>query len=99
MEGVVCPNPLGAFYTFAQFPVDDSDKFCQWLLEEFSYKGKTVMMAPGSGFYDTPGMGTQEARIAYVLNTDALNEAMDCLEAALKVYPGVTKEQKKKMNV
>jgi aspartate aminotransferase len=77
MEGVVCPNPLGAFYTFAQFPVDDSDKFCQWLLEEFSYKGKTVMMAPGSGFYDTPGMGTQEARIAYVLNTDALNEAMD----------------------
>ncbi len=99
MEGVVCPNPLGAFYTFAKFPVDDSDKFCQWLLEDFSYKGKTVMMAPGSGFYDTPGMGNQEARIAYVLNTDALNEAMDCLEAALKVYPGVTKEQKKKMNV
>ena len=88
VDGVVCPNPKGAFYTFVQFPVDDSDKFCQWLLEEFSYNGKTVMMAPGAGFYNTDGLGKQEARIAYVLNTDALNQAMDCLEQALKVYPG-----------
>jgi aspartate aminotransferase len=99
MEGVVCPNPLGAFYTFVQFPVDNSDKFCQWLLEEFSHNGKTVMMAPGTGFYDTEGLGRQEARIAYVLNTNALNEAMDCLEAALKVYPGVVKKQTKAINV
>ncbi len=90
MEGVICPNPLGAFYTFVKFPVDNSDKFCQWLLEEFSYKGKTLMMAPGTGFYDTEGLGIQEARIAYVLNTADLNEAMDCLEEALKVYPGRT---------
>lgn len=90
MEGVVCPNPKGAFYAFVKFPIDDCDKFCQWLLEDFSYKGQTVMMAPGSGFYDTKGLGTQEARIAYVLNCDDLNAAMDCLEAALKIYPGRT---------
>ena len=88
MEGVECPNPLGAFYTFAKFPVDDTDKFCQWLLESFNHNGQTVMMAPGAGFYDTEGLGKQEARIAYVLNTDDLNAAMDCLEAALKKYPG-----------
>lgn len=90
MDGVVCPNPKGAFYTFAKFPVDNSDKFCQWLLEEFSHNGQTVMMAPGAGFYNTAGLGTQEARIAYVLNTDDLNKAMDCLEEALKIYPGRT---------
>lgn len=94
MKGVVCPNPKGAFYAFVQFPVDNSDKFCQWLLEEFSHEGNTVMMAPGTGFYDTEGLGTQEARIAYVLNTDDLNKAMDCLEAALKVYPGRTTNKK-----
>jgi aspartate aminotransferase len=94
MDGVVCPTPKGAFYTFVKFPVDDSDKFCQWLLEEFSYQGKTLMMAPGAGFYDTKGLGTQEARIAYVLNTDDLNTAMDCLEEGLKVYPGRTTAKK-----
>ncbi len=99
MEGVVCPNPKGAFYTFVQFPIDNCDKFCQWLLEEFSHNGQTVMMAPGSGFYDTPGMGKQEARIAYVLNTDDLNAAMDCLEEALKVYPGRTVNTTAETNV
>lgn len=94
MDGVICPNSTGAFYSFAQFPVDDSDKFCQWLLEEFNHNGKTVMMAPGAGFYNTKGLGTQEARIAYVLNTDDLNAAMDCLEEALKVYPGRTTDKK-----
>lgn len=94
MEGVICPNPKGAFYAFIQLPVDDSDKFCQWLLEDFSYNGKTVMMAPGAGFYDTKGLGKQEARIAYVLNTNDLNQAMDCLEQGLKVYPGRTVNNK-----
>lgn len=94
MEGVICPNSTGAFYSFAQFPVDDTDKFCQWLLEDFNHNGKTVMMAPGAGFYNTKGLGTQEARIAYVLNTDDLNAAMDCLEEALKVYPGRTTDKK-----
>jgi aspartate aminotransferase len=88
MDGVVCPNPKGAFYAFAQFPVDDCDKFCQWLLEEFDHEGKTVMMAPGAGFYDSDNLGKQEARIAYVLNVDDLNAAMDCLEKALAIYPG-----------
>lgn len=90
MEGVACPNPKGAFYAFAQFPVDDCDRFCQWLLEEFSYNGKTVMMAPGAGFYSTKGLGKQEARIAYILQVADLHIAMDCLEEALKVYPGRT---------
>ena len=94
MEGVICPNSTGVFYSFAQFPVDDTDKFCQWLLEDFNHNGKTVMMAPGAGFYNTKGLGTQEARIAYVLNTDDLNAAMDCLEEALKVYPGRTTDKK-----
>jgi aspartate aminotransferase len=88
MDGVICPNPGGAFYTLIQLPVDDTDKFCQWLLESFEYNKKTVMMAPGSGFYTTEGLGTQQARIAYVLNEKDLNDAMDCLEEALKVYPG-----------
>ncbi|BDS09774.1 pyridoxal phosphate-dependent aminotransferase [Aureispira anguillae] len=99
MEGVVCPNPKGAFYAFVKFPVDNCDKFCQWLLEEFSHNGQTVMMAPGAGFYGTDGLGTQEARIAYVLNSDDLNAAMDCLEEALKVYPGRIKENKVELNV
>ncbi len=88
MQGVICPNPGGAFYTMIQLPVDDTDKFCQWLLESFDHHGKTVMMAPGSGFYTTEGLGKQQARIAYVLNKEDLNEAMDCLEAALQIYPG-----------
>lgn len=90
MPGVVCPNPGGAFYAMAKLPIDDSDKFCQWLLESFSYKGQTLMLAPATGFYGTPGLGKQEVRLAYVLNLTALDQAMDCLEEALKVYPGRT---------
>lgn len=91
MEGVVCPTPGGAFYAIAQLPVDNAEKFCQWLLESFSHKGATVMMAPAAGFYATPGKGRQEVRLAYVLNTDAINGAMDCLEAAIKEYNSQTK--------
>lgn len=90
MPGVVCPNPGGAFYAMAKLPIDDSDKFCQWLLESFSYKDQTLMLAPATGFYGTPGLGKQEVRIAYVLNLTALDHAMDCLEEALKVYPDRT---------
>lgn len=88
IEGVFCPKPKGAFYCVAKFPVDSTEKFCQWLLEEFDYKGKTVMMAPCSGFYATKGLGQNEARIAYVLNKADLSDAVDCLKAALAVYPG-----------
>jgi aspartate aminotransferase len=90
MEGVFCPNPGGAFYAMAQLPIDDADVFCQWLLEDFSYQNQTVMLAPATGFYGTKGLGMNEVRLAYVLNLDAINNAMDCLEAALKVYPGRT---------
>lgn len=90
MEGVFCPNPGGAFYAMAKLPIDDSDTFCQWLLESFEHNGQTVMLAPATGFYGTPGLGRQEVRLAYVLNLDAIDKAMDCLEAALKVYPGKT---------
>ncbi len=86
MEGVSCPLPGGAFYAMAKLPVDDSERFCQWLLEEFSHNGATVMMAPAAGFYATPGQGKDEVRLAYVLNSEDINGAMDCLEAALKVY-------------
>jgi aspartate aminotransferase len=86
MEGVFCPNPGGAFYAIAKLPIDDSDKFCQWLLEEFSYNQATIMLAPGTGFYGTQGLGKQEVRLAYVLNLESINAAMDCLENALKVY-------------
>jgi len=86
MPGVFCPNPGGAFYAIASLPVEDSDRFCQWLLESFSYKGQTVMLAPASGFYGTKGLGSNEVRLAYVLNTEALKKAMDCLEKALEVY-------------
>jgi aspartate aminotransferase len=88
MEGVFCPNPGGAFYAMAQLPIDDSDKFCQWLLEDFSFNKQTVMLAPATGFYGTPGLGKNEVRLAYVLNLKAIAAAMDCLEAALKQYPG-----------
>jgi aspartate aminotransferase len=88
INGVFCPKPRGAFYCIAKFPVDDAEKFCQWLLESFSYEGQTVMMAPANGFYATPGAGKQEARIAYVLNQEALKKAVICLREALKIYPG-----------
>lgn len=88
MEGCFCPNPGGAFYATAKLPIDDSDKFCQWLLENFSFEGQTVMLAPATGFYSTPGRGTDEVRISYVLKTDDLKNSMRCLEEALKVYPG-----------
>ncbi|HEX8313817.1 MAG TPA: pyridoxal phosphate-dependent aminotransferase, partial [Flavisolibacter sp.] len=87
MHGVFCPNPGGAFYAMARLPIDDSDKFCQWLLESFSHNGQTVMLAPATGFYGTPGLGKSEVRLAYVLNLKDLNDAMDCLEKALEVYP------------
>jgi aspartate aminotransferase len=90
MEGVVCPMPKGAFYTVVKLPVDDADKFSQWLLEDFEYKNQTVMLAPASGFYATPGLGKDEVRIAYVLKIDDLRNAMETLEAALKAYPGRT---------
>jgi aspartate aminotransferase len=91
IDGVFCPNPGGAFYAMAKLPIDDSDKFCQWLLESFSHEGQTVMMAPATGFYGTPGLGKQEVRLAYVLNSESLKKAIDCLEIALQQYPGRTK--------
>jgi len=88
IPGVFCPNPGGAFYAMAKLPIDDADVFCQWLLESFDYEGQTVMLAPATGFYSTPGLGKKEVRLAYVINCDAINSAMDCLEKALEVYPG-----------
>lgn len=86
IPGVFCPNPGGAFYAMASLPIDDCDKFCQWLLEEFSHEGATLMLAPATGFYSTPGLGRKEVRLAYVLNVEAINKAMDCLEKALEQY-------------
>ena len=88
IPGVFCPNPGGAFYAMASLPIDDADVFCQWLLESFDYNGATLMLAPATGFYGTEGLGKNEVRLAYVLNVDAINNAMDCLENALQVYPG-----------
>lgn len=90
IDGVYCPNPGGAFYVVAQLPIDNSDKFCQWMLETFSYNNQTVMLAPATGFYSTPGAGENEVRMAYVLNNNDLKSAIICLEEALKVYPGKT---------
>jgi len=90
MEGVYCPLPKGAFYTVVKLPVDDTDKFAQWMLEDFEYNNQTVMVAPASGFYSTPGKGKQEVRIAYVLKKEELEKAMETLEQALKAYPGKT---------
>ena len=90
MEGAYCPNPSGAFYVVAKLPIDDSDKFCQWLLEEFSNENQTVMFAPATGFYATTGKGKDEVRISYVLNVEDLKNSMKCLEESLKVYPGRT---------
>ncbi len=86
IPGVYCPNPGGAFYAMAKLPVDSAEDFCQWLLEKFSYKNQTLMMAPAAGFYATKGLGKDEVRFAYVLNCDDINNAMDCLEVALKEY-------------
>lgn len=90
MDGVFCPKPSGAFYCIARLPIDNADKFCQWLLESFEHEGQTVMLAPATGFYSTPGSGINEVRLAYVLNRDDLKKAMICLEKALAVYPGRT---------
>ena len=88
MSGVLCPRVNGAFYAMVRLPVDDSEAFCRWMLEEFEHKNATVMMAPGGGFYATEGVGKDEVRIAYVLNESDLNAAMDCLEEGLKQYSG-----------
>jgi aspartate aminotransferase len=88
MPGVKVPQINGAFYATVRLPIDDSDRFCQWLLESFNHNGKTVMLAPATGFYSTPGAGIDEVRIAYVLRAERLEQAMDVLEAALAVYPG-----------
>ena len=90
IPGVYSPIPMGAFYTVARLPVDDSEKFCAWCLSEFNYEGETVMMAPASGFYTTPGAGRDEVRIAYVLKKDDLQRALVVLQKALEVYPGKT---------
>lgn len=95
MEGVYCPNPGGAFYVVARFPIDNADKFCQWMLEDFSHDNQTVMMAPATGFYSTSGAGSNEVRMAYVLNSNDLQNAMICLEKALVEYPGRTVESDK----
>jgi aspartate aminotransferase len=87
MPGVYCPNPGGAFYAIARLPVANADAFCQWLLESFTHNGETVMLAPASGFYGTAGSGLNEVRLAYVLNRESIESAMDCLEAALLAYP------------
>ena len=86
IPGVVCPTPGGAFYAMIQLPVKDSDHFCQWLLEGFEHDKKTVMLAPGSGFYNTPGLGKNEARVAYVLKNEDIDEAVNCLKLALEAY-------------
>lgn len=90
MKGVFCPNPGGAFYAMAKLPIDDADVFCKWLLENFSFENQTVMLAPATGFYGTKNLGINQVRLAYVLNSEDINNAMNCLEAALKLYPGKT---------
>ena len=88
MEGVYCTTPGGAFYVVARLPIDDADEFCQWMLEDFAYEGQTVMMAPASGFYSTPGAGKDEVRLAYVLNISDLKKSITCLKKGLEAYPG-----------
>jgi aspartate aminotransferase len=88
IEGVICPKPSGAFYAIAKLPIDNSDRFCQWLLEDFSFNNETVMLAPATGFYSTKNAGQQEVRIAYVLEKESLKNAVQCIEEALKQYPG-----------
>lgn len=91
IEGVYCPNPGGAFYVVARLPIDNADRFCQWMLEKFSHENETVMMAPATGFYSSSGAGKDEVRIAYVLNTDDLKKAIECLKIGLEQYPGYIK--------
>ena len=88
IQGVTCPTPGGAFYCMAELPIDDSDKFCQWILESFEDNGCTIMMAPASGFYSNKDLGKKQVRIAYVLEKDALKHSVQILEKALSVYPG-----------
>lgn len=88
IPGVYSPIPMGAFYTVARLPVDSAERFCAWCLEEFEYEGQTVMMAPASGFYTTPGAGTDQVRIAYVLRKEDLERALVVLRKALEAYPG-----------
>ena len=90
IPGVYSPIPMGAFYTVASLPIDDSDRFCAWCLEEFDYEGETIMLAPASGFYSDPTRGRNEVRIAYILNKTDLRRALMILGEALKVYPGRT---------
>jgi aspartate aminotransferase len=90
IPGAFCPNPKGAFYVVARLPIDDSDRFCKWLLEDFNLNNETVMLAPATGFYSNPSKGKDEVRISYVLKVEDLKKAMLCLEEALKVYPGKT---------
>jgi aspartate aminotransferase len=94
IEGVICPKPKGAFYCVAELPIDDSDIFCQWLLESFSHDGHTVMMAPATGFYAEPATGRRQVRLAYVLEKDLLKKAVECLRVALEQYPGRVGSQK-----
>jgi len=88
IPGVKCLMPKGAFYTIARLPIDDCDAFCQWLLSDFEYHNQTVMLAPATGFYATPGLGKEEVRVAYVLKKEDLKKAVECLREALKIYPG-----------
>ena len=88
IKGASCPTPKGAFYIVAKLPIDDSERFCKWMLTDFNYNGKTVMMAPASGFYSTEGRGIHEVRISYCLKKEALQEALSILKEALNVYPG-----------
>ncbi|KGE12979.1 pyridoxal phosphate-dependent aminotransferase [Sphingobacterium deserti] len=90
IDGVFCPNPGGAFYVVAKLPIDNADRFCQWMLEEFSHNGETVMMAPATGFYSTENAGQHEVRLAYVLKNEDLLAALICIEEGLKAYPGRT---------
>jgi aspartate aminotransferase len=94
IPGVNCPTPGGAFYAVADLPIDDSDKFCQWLLESFDYNNETVMLAPASGFYANPEIGKTQVRIAYVLNQESLKRAIRCIKEALSIYPGSTSPTK-----
>jgi aspartate aminotransferase len=87
IPGVFCPNPKGAFYAMAKLPIQDSYHFCQWLLESFQYNNETIMLAPATGFYSTPGLGKDEVRIGYVLQVEDLKKSITILEKALEIYP------------
>jgi len=87
IPGVVCPKPSGAFYAMARLPIHNSDHFCQWLLDSFSFQGATVMLAPATGFYASPGLGKDEVRIGYVLKTEDLKQSVEILREALRIYP------------